>query len=152
MAGFLCSFSLLFWAVLYISAMSFGKTIGAADARRFLNDPTATFGSVDTRFLRSLQAVGYVLSQRNFDPIASYSAAKRVYFNYPMTTKHGDSRQLRFDLGVHDIVAEAIGSGRWDDDLDLETIAQVITEHALRKAKWTARYARRNAANPGGPP
>ena len=28
-------------------------------------------------------------------------------------------------------------SGHWDDDLDVETIAQVITEHALHKAKTT---------------
>ena len=41
-------------------------------------------------------------------------------------------------------------SGRWDDDLDVETIAQVITEHALRKAKWTARQARRKATETGG--
>ena len=43
-------------------------------------------------------------------------------------------------------------SGHWDDDLDVETIARVITEDAMRKAKWTARQARRKAANPGGPP
>ncbi len=43
-------------------------------------------------------------------------------------------------------------SGHWDDDLDVETIAQVITEHALHKAKTAARYARRRAANPGDPP
>ena len=225
------------------------------------------------------------MSQRNFDPITSYSAAKRVYFNHLMT-QHGDSRQLRFDFGVHDIVADAIGralaqwrdanritrskladaaqqvraarrrrlqrqkvrvflgeldvhalifdgrrtyqrdgrmhwrliprkgtgwveypltgfreadlgdpvierlvlrvrerikrvlyyawngdpkwrltyhklpsftlspdsiSGHWDDDLDVETIAQVITEDALRKAKWTARQARRKATETGGP-
>src|SRR5688572_7073954 len=28
-------------------------------------------------------------------------------------------------------------SGCWDDDLDVETIAQVITEHVLRKATET---------------
>ncbi len=205
----------------------------------------------------------------------SYSAARRVHFNHPMTTQHGESRQLRFDFGVHDTVADAIGgalaqwrdanritqckladavqkvrearrcrlrrqkvrvflceldvhalifdgrrtyqrdgrmhwrviprkgtgwveypltgfreadlgdpvierlvlrvrerikwcskyhklsfftlspdgiSGGWDDDLDVEIIARVITEDALRKAKWTARYVRRKASNPGGPP
>ena len=43
-------------------------------------------------------------------------------------------------------------SGCWDDDLDVETIAQVITEHALHKAKWTARQARRKTAETGGRP
>ena len=74
--GFLCSFSLLFCAVLCIRLCR----IGAADARLFLKDRGATFGSVDTRSY-ALQAVGYVLSQRNFDLITSYSAAS-VYFSF----------------------------------------------------------------------
>ena len=42
-------------------------------------------------------------------------------------------------------------SGRWDDDLDTEIIAQVITEHALRKVTSAVWYARRKADNQRGP-
>lgn len=43
-------------------------------------------------------------------------------------------------------------TGRWDDDVDAENIAQVMIERALGKAKRAVRQARRKAANPGGLP
>ena len=55
-----------------------------------------------------------------------------------MTTKHGDSRQLRFDFGVHDIVADAIGRAlaQWRD-------AHRITRTTLADAAQQVREARR---------